>query len=110
MTGINGNDKVLFERPGDILVIHMRVFAETEGKRMREKYTITGIYEDDFGCEERSSDYEPMVIVMMKSREGEEFSVKQPDAWLYEQEIREGDEVFLEEGRLRKAERKSRRW
>lgn len=80
LTGINGNDKVLFKRPCDILVIYLRVSAETEGKRMQEKYTITGIYEDDFGCEERSSDYEPMVIVTMKSREGEECSVKQPDA------------------------------
>ena len=100
MTGINGNDKVLFKRPGDIRVIHLKVFAEIEGKRMQEKYTVTGIYEDDFGCEERSRDYEPMVIVTIQSREGEEFSVKQPDAWLYEQEIREGDEVFLAEGRL----------
>ena len=100
MTDINGNDKVLFKRPGDIRVIHLKVFAEIEGKRMQEKYTVTGIYEDDFGCEERSSDYEPMVIVTIQSREGEEASVKQPDAWMYEQEIREGDEVFLAEGRM----------
>ncbi len=53
MTGINGNDKVLFKRSGDIRGIHLRMFAEIEGKRMREKYTVTGIYEDDFGCEER---------------------------------------------------------
>lgn len=69
---------------------------------MKEKYTVVKIYEDDFGCEERSSDYETQVIVVMKSYEGAELSVKQPDAWMYEQEINEGDEVFIVGGRLRK--------
>lgn len=75
---------------------------------MREKYTVSKIYEDDFGCEERSDDYNPQVIVIIKSSDGREVSVKQADAWMYEQEINEGDEVFLVEGKLQKVHNKSR--
>lgn len=69
---------------------------------MKEKYHVLKIYEDDFGCEERAADYEPQVIVVIKSPDGEELSIKQADAWMYEQGIDEGDEVFLTDGRLRK--------
>lgn len=70
---------------------------------MREKYTVSKIYEDDFGCEERGDAYQAQVIVIIKSSDGNEFSVKQADVWMYEQEINEGDEVFLVEGKLQKA-------
>lgn len=67
---------------------------------MREYYHVERIWEDDFGCEERPAEYEPQVIVILKDKAGEELSLKQADAWLYRQEIREGDAVYLEEGRL----------
>ena len=67
---------------------------------MKEYYYVERIWEDDFGCEERPAEYEPLVIVVLKDKAGEEFSLKQADAWLYRQEIREGDAVYLEEGRL----------
>lgn len=69
---------------------------------MREKYTVSKIYEDDFGCEERDDGYQAQVIVIIKSSGGDEFSVKQADAWMYEQEIREEDEVYLIGGKLKK--------
>lgn len=67
---------------------------------MKEYYYVERIWEDDFGCEERPAEYEPQVIVILKDKAGEELSLKQADAWLYRQEIREGDAVYLEEGRL----------
>lgn len=62
---------------------------------MREKYQVLKIYEDDFGCEERAENYEPQVIVKIKAPDGKTVSVKQSDAWMYEQDINEGDEVLL---------------
>lgn len=67
---------------------------------MREKYRVFQIYEDDYGCEEKSENDRGKVIVILKSSSGNELSVKQEDVWLYEQEIKEGDEVFLAEGKL----------
>ncbi len=67
---------------------------------MREYYHVERIWEDDFGCEERPAEYERQVIVILKDKAGEELSLKQADVWLYRQEIREGDAVYLEEGRL----------
>ena len=55
---------------------------------MKEYYYVERIWEDDFGCEERPAEYEPLVIVVLKDKAGEEFSLKQADAWLYRQEIR----------------------
>ena len=69
---------------------------------MTEYYNVERIWEDDFACEERPAEYEPQVIVVLKDAAGKEHSLKQADAWLYQQEIREGDAVYLEEGRLRK--------
>lgn len=71
---------------------------------MTKKYKVLRIYEDDFGCEERAKDYEPQVIVIIKSLNDDraEVSLKQLDAWMYEQDINEDDEVVLVEGKLRK--------
>ena len=76
---------------------------------MTEYYNVERIWEDDFGCEERPAEYEPQVIVVLKDAAGKEHSLKQADAWLYQQEIREGDAVYLEEGRLRE-ERINNTW
>ncbi len=69
---------------------------------MREKYTVENIYEDDFGCEERAEGYEPQVIVILRDTKGNERTIKQLDNWMYQQEINEGDEVFLVDQRLHK--------
>jgi hypothetical protein len=67
---------------------------------VREEWIVTDISEDDFGCEERPKGYEPLVIVTAKDSSGREFSIKQADAWLYQQEINVGDTVFLKDGRM----------
>ncbi len=69
---------------------------------MGEKYKVLKIYEDDFGCEERAADYEPQVIVTVKTFDESEICLKQSDAWMYEQNINEGDDVILVDGRLKK--------
>ena len=69
---------------------------------MTEIYTVKRILEDDYGCEERAEGYEPQVIVILVSTEGEELTVKQPDAWLYRQSIDEGDRVWISGSRLQK--------
>lgn len=71
-------------------------------RKMSKKYIVAGIYEDDFGCEERARDYETQVIVVLRDESGSEESVRQSDAWLYQQDIQEGDEVVLEGKRLEK--------
>lgn len=70
---------------------------------MEEKYRVSKIYEDDFGCEERAENYETQVIVVINDSAGNETFVKQADTWMYEQGIDEGDEVVLRDGRLKKA-------
>ena len=69
---------------------------------MTGKYIVSNIYEDDFGCEERSEDHEPQVIVVLRAPDGSETVLKQSDAWMYEQDIREGTEVVLMDGKLKK--------
>lgn len=69
---------------------------------MEIKYKVEKIFEDDYGCEERSDSEKQQVIVYLWSPEGDELSVKQPDEWIYEQEINEGDEAFLIDGKLHK--------
>lgn len=69
---------------------------------MGERYKVLKIYEDDFGCEERAGDYEPQVIVFVKASDEGEVSLKQSDMWMYEQDINEGDDVILVDGRLKK--------
>lgn len=69
---------------------------------MEEKYKVLKIYEDDFGCEERAVDYEPQVIVLVKGSDESEICLKQSDAWMYKQDINEGDDVILVDGRLKK--------
>ena len=68
---------------------------------MEETYTVLHIYEDDFGCEERPADQEPQVIVVLQDRAGLQTVLKQPDAWLYQQQINEGSAVRLDNGQLR---------
>lgn len=78
-------------------------YGSLQEKINDKKYKVLRIYEDDFGCEERAKDYEPQVIVIIKSlSDGAEVSLKQLDAWMYEQDINEGDEVVFFEGKLRK--------
>ncbi len=69
---------------------------------MIEKYKVLNIYEDDFGCEERADDHKTQVIVVLKRSDGKEITIKQEDDWLYQQDINEGDEVDLMEGKLQK--------
>ena len=76
---------------------------------MQTTYTIKGIYEDDFGCEERSPEQELQVLVVLQDDSGMERTLRQPDAWLYEQMIEEGDTVLLMDGLLRKWEEKAKK-
>lgn len=69
---------------------------------MIEKYKVLNIYEDDFGCEERTDDHKTQVIVALKRSDGKEITIKQEDDWLYQQDINEGDEVDLMEEILQK--------
>lgn len=72
---------------------------------MIEKYKVLNIYEDDFGCEERTDDHKTQVIVALKRSDGKEITIKQEDDWLYQQDINEGDEVDFMEGKLKKAKK-----
>lgn len=58
------------------------------------KYKITKILEDDYGCEDRTDDYMPRVIVYLKS-EDIETTIKQVDKYLYDNDIDVGDMVFI---------------
>lgn len=69
---------------------------------MCEKYTVTEIYEMDFGCEGRTAEAGDMVHVQLLSEKGEVRNVQASDAGLYEQEIMEGSEVYLEDGKLKR--------
>ena len=68
---------------------------------MQEKYRVMQIMEDDYGCEERSEDQEPQVLVVLRDSSGSETVLRQADAWLYAQKISEGDEVLLSAGKLK---------
>ncbi|MDO4327404.1 MAG: hypothetical protein Q4E24_15495 [bacterium] len=70
---------------------------------MREKYKVTEICELDFGCEGRPEGMEDLVQVRLCSAAGEDIILQVPDAGLYEQDITEGSEVFLMDGKLKKA-------
>ncbi len=65
-----------------------------------EKYKVAEIYEMDFGCEGRSKGMEDMVHVRLCSAAGENVTVQAADAGLYEQDISEGSEVLLVDGKL----------
>lgn len=68
------------------------------------KYKVVHIYEEDFGCEGRPDGYTPMVEVYLSPQGTEETSerkILQEDAWLYEQNIKEGDLVEFDTDRLR---------
>lgn len=67
-----------------------------------EKYKVAEIYEMDFGCEGRAKGMEDMVHVRLCSAAGENIVVQVSDSSLYEQDITEGSEVFLTNGRLKK--------
>ena len=70
---------------------------------MQEKYQVMEIYERDYGCEEREDDQKDIVLVRLRSENGQEHVVEAEDAALYRQEIMEGTEVFLVDGKLRRA-------
>lgn len=69
---------------------------------MDGKYKVIEIYEMDFGCEERAEGMEDMVQVRLCSISGKIITVQAPDASLYEQDIVEGSEVSLKDGKMKK--------
>lgn len=69
---------------------------------MDEKYKVIEIYEMDFGCEERAEEMEDMVQIRLCSSTGEIITIQAADASLYEQNIVEGTEVSLADGKLKK--------
>lgn len=69
---------------------------------MEDKYKVIEIYEMDFGCEGRAEGMKDMVQVRLRSSSGEVITIQASDASLYEQDIVEGTEVFLSDGRLKK--------
>ncbi len=59
----------------------------------------------DFGCEERSEDEPAMAIVTVQEENGFVRTLRVPDQYLYDCDINEGDEVFLEkDGAFQKKE------
>lgn len=68
---------------------------------MREKYKVIEIYERDYGCEERAEGQKDMVMVRLRAENGQEHVIEAEDAALYRQEITEGTEVFLVDGKLK---------
>ena len=70
---------------------------------MLETFNVLRIDEPDFGCEGRPDGMEVKDNVLLKSNyTGQEMTVQEKDARLYELDINEGDKVFLIEGEMRK--------
>ena len=70
---------------------------------MLETFNVLRIDEPDFGCEGRPDGMEVKDNVLLKSNyTGQEMTVQEKDARLYELDINEGDKVFLMEGERRK--------
>lgn len=70
---------------------------------MLETFNVLRIDEPDFGCEGRPDEMAVKDNVLLKSNyTGEEMTVREKDARLYELDINEGDQVFLIDGEMRK--------
>ena len=70
---------------------------------MLETFNVLLIDEPDFVCEGRPDGMEVKDNVLLKSNyTGQEMTVQEKDARLYELDINEGDKVFLIEGEMRK--------
>ena len=70
---------------------------------MLETFNVLRIDKPDFGCEGRTDGMEVKDNVLLKSNyTGQEMTVQEKDARLYELDINEGDKVFLIEGEMRK--------
>lgn len=70
---------------------------------MLETFNVLRIDEPDFGCEGCPDGMEVKDNVLLKSNyTGQEMTVQEKDARLYELDINEGDKVFLIEGEMRK--------
>ena len=58
---------------------------------MRDKMlTVSKIYDDDYGCEERLPNAPKMAIVYLKDEDGNEKELKVPEDFLTENKIEEG--------------------
>lgn len=71
---------------------------------MNKKYKVIHIYEGDYGCEELAPDAEPMVDVILMSDDGIQKVIHEKDSLLYKLDINEGDEVYIKENGIEKAE------
>lgn len=61
-------------------------------------YTVIRIDEDlDFGCEERLTDSPVMAIVTLEDENGQVHKIRIEDKFLYESNINEGDQIFVDE-------------
>lgn len=70
---------------------------------MLETFNVLRIDEPDFGYEGHPDGMEVKDNVLLKSNyTGQEMTVQEKDARLYELDINEGDKVFLIEGEMRK--------
>lgn len=68
-------------------------------------YTIIRIEEEDFGCEGRPEGEPAMVRVWLRSKDGEEVVIQKADAWMYEQDLDEGDHVIWNPDRMPELEK-----
>ena len=66
-------------------------------------YLVTEIFEPDFGCEGIPDGEEPCCEVWLRDENGNELTMKVPDAALYSRVITEGCRVELREGELVRA-------
>lgn len=53
-------------------------------------FTVSRIYDDDYGCEERMPNATKMAIVYLKDENGNEKELKVPDEFLVQNGIEEG--------------------
>ena len=66
-----------------------------------KKYTITNIYEADYGCEGLREGEQLKVVVHLKDEKGEIMTLEAEDAWLITNKIKEGNKVIINtSGRL----------
>lgn len=61
-----------------------------------KKYTITNIYEADYGCEGLREGEPLKVMVQLKEENGEVMTLEAEDAWLITNKIKEGNKVIID--------------
>ena len=70
-----------------IYLWHVKLY---EGGQSIVAYTVTHIYEADFGCEERADGAKAKCVVYLEDEAGKQYHIEVEDEWLTANGIEEG--------------------